>query len=70
MKVKVIDSRDKKEYVGDLATSITIGQPAIVKLVDGKHELNIVNVKGWLHGSSNKYYIIDAHGVRFTMIFQ
>lgn len=70
MKVKVIDPRTKKEYVGDLKTGIQLGSTAIVALVDGKTELHIVKVKGWLHGSSNKYYIVDFHGVRFTMIFQ
>lgn len=70
MKVRVIDSRDKKVYVGDLVTSITIGSPARILLADGKHELNIVSVKGWLHGSTNKYYIIDGNGIRFTVIFQ
>jgi hypothetical protein len=70
MKCKVIDSRDKKEYVGVLRTGIQIGMPAIVALADGKHELNVVNVKGWLHGSGNKYYVIDGNGIRFTFIFQ
>ena len=70
MRVKVIDSRDKKEYVGNLTTSIQIGSPAKVLLADGQHELCIVNVKGWLHGSTNKYYIVDGNGIRFTMIFQ
>lgn len=70
MKVKVIDPRNKKEYAGDLRTGIQIGSSAIVTLTGGQHELHIVNVKGWLHGSSNKYYVVDGNGIRFTMIFQ
>ena len=70
MNCKVIDSRTKKEYVGVLKTGIQLGESTIVLLADGKHELNIVKVKGWLHGSNNKYYVFDGNGIRFTFIFQ
>jgi hypothetical protein len=69
MKCKVIDSRDKKEYAGVLLNSITIGQTIKILLANGVYEFHIAKIKRYLV-SGNNYYIHDAQGIRFTLIFQ
>lgn len=69
MNCKLIDSRGDKTYTGKLLTDIVIGKPIKVLFPDGKHEFFVSNIKRALRVDS-RIYIIDAHGIRFTLILQ
>ncbi len=69
MRCKLIDSRGNKEYTGALLGSIAIGNPIKILLSNGTHEFHISKIKRCL-SVGNRYYIIDAQGIRFTLIFQ
>lgn len=69
MNCKLTDSRDKKVYAGRLTTNITLGQPVKVLLADGKHEFHISSVKRCLFVGT-RFYLQDAHGIRFTIVLQ
>lgn len=70
MKVKFIDPRNKKHYVGVLSTiNLVVGKHFIIPLIDGKHEFMVSKIKGYLH-CENVYWLIDAHGVKFKLILK
>jgi hypothetical protein len=69
MNLKLIDSRNSREYAGALKSSIAIGQPIKILLSNGTHEFHISSIRRCLT-VGNKYYVVDNQGIRFTLIFQ